>query len=229
MKSAWIAVACLGLLACQGNTQDKVEMKSQMDTVSYSIGIDIGKNLKAQSIDINTAALAKGMNDGFTGGKTLLTEQVMQDVMARFQQDLMAKQQEKAKVQGEKQKMEGTTFLEANKKKEGVKTTASGLQYKILKASSGPKPTENQTVTVNYRGTLIDGTEFDNSYKRGQPATFQVNGVFKGWTEALQLMPAGSKWELYISADLAYGAQGAGQVIGPNSTLILEVELISIK
>ncbi|MBI4546809.1 MAG: FKBP-type peptidyl-prolyl cis-trans isomerase [Ignavibacteriae bacterium] len=229
MKSLWIAVICFGLLACQGNTQDKVEMKSQMDTISYSIGVDIGKNLKAQSIEINPAVLVKGVNDGFTGEKTLLSDQAMQDAMSRFQQDLMARQREEAKELGEKQKVEGSTFLEANKKKEGVKTTASGLQYKILKVGTGPKPTVTQQVTVNYRGTLVDGTEFDNSYKRGKPETFSVSGIIKGWTEALQLMPVGSKWELYIPPDLGYGESGAGGAIPPNAVLILEVELLSIK
>jgi FKBP-type peptidyl-prolyl cis-trans isomerase FklB len=163
-----------------------------------------------------------------SGGKPLLTEQEIKDVITALQKDLQAKQQEKMRVLAEKNKKEGESFLAENKKKDGVITLASGLQYKIIKNGGGKMPKATDSVTVNYRGTLIDGTEFDSSIKRGQPATFQVSGVIPGWTEALQLMREGSKWQLFIPSNLAYGERGAGGSIGPNAVLIFEVELISI-
>jgi FKBP-type peptidyl-prolyl cis-trans isomerase FklB len=172
--------------------------------------------------------LARGMKDAMAGGKTLLTEDEAHAVMMEMQTEVHKQQQEKAQQVGEANKKEGSAFLAANKAKADVVTLPSGLQYKILKAGAGPKPAATDTVTVNYRGTLIDGTEFDSSYKRGEPASFPVNGVIKGWTEALQLMPVGSKWQLVIPTDLAYGERGGGATIGPNATLIFEVELLSI-
>jgi len=157
-----------------------------------------------------------------------MTEQEIQETLKTFQQEMAAKQAEKTKQLAEINKKEGEAFLAENKKKEGVKTLPSGLQYKILTEGSGKTPKETDTVTTHYRGTLIDGTEFDSSFKRGQPASFTVNGVIKGWTEALQLMKEGSKWQLFIPSDLAYGDRGAGGQIGPHATLIFEVELISI-
>lgn len=228
MKSAVIAALSLVLISCQGNTQEKAQVKTAVDSVSYGIGVDIGKNLKAQSIDINSAVLGEGVKDAMTGAKTVLTDQQLEDVMMRFRKDIMAKQQEKAHVMGDKNKKEGAVFLAENMKKEGVKTTASGLQYKILKAGTGPKPDATQTVTINYKGTLIDGTEFDSSYKRGQPTTYAVSGFVKGWIEALQMMQVGSKWQLFIPSELAYGERGNGQMIPPNSTLIFEIELLSV-
>jgi len=158
-----------------------------------------------------------------------MTEAEAQAVLTQLQADMRKKQEEKAQQAGEANQKEGEAFLAANKSKPGVVTLPSGLQYKILKEGTGPKPTATDSVVCNYQGTLINGTEFDNSYKRGEPATFPVNGVIKGWTEALQLMPVGSKWQLFVPADLAYGPRGAGADIGPNSTLIFEVELLSIK
>jgi FKBP-type peptidyl-prolyl cis-trans isomerase len=175
-------------------------------------------------------ALMQGMKDAMAGSKTLLTEEEARAALMQLQSEVQAKQQAKAAQEGEANKKEGEAFLAANKSKEGVVTLPSGLQYKILKEGSGPKPKATDSVVCNYKGTLINGTEFDSSYKRGEPATFPVTGVIKGWTEALQLMPVGSKWQLFIPSDLAYGARGTpGGPIGPNSTLIFEVELMSIK
>jgi FKBP-type peptidyl-prolyl cis-trans isomerase FklB len=199
------------------------------DKLSYAIGMNVGKNLQRQSIDVDPAILMQGLKDTMAGGKTLLTEQEAQSVLTEMQAEARKKQEEKMKVAGEANKKEGDAFLAANKTKEGVVTLPSGLQYKIIKAGTGPKPTATDSVVCNYRGTLIDGKEFDSSYKRGEPATFPVNGVIKGWTEALQLMPVGSKWQLVVPAELAYGSRGAGPDIGPDSTLIFEVELMSIQ
>ncbi|MBZ5504148.1 MAG: FKBP-type peptidyl-prolyl cis-trans isomerase [Acidobacteriia bacterium] len=197
---------------------------------SYAIGMNWGTGLHKQGIDVDSAALIQGMKDALAGSKTLLTEEEARAALMQLQSEMQAKQQEKAKQEGEAGKKEGDAFLAANKGKEGVVTLPSGLQYKILKAGTGAKPTAEDSVVCNYKGTLINGTEFDSSYKRGEPATFPVGGVIKGWTEALQLMPVGSKWQLFIPSDLAYGPRGTpGGPIGPNSTLIFEVELLSIK
>jgi FKBP-type peptidyl-prolyl cis-trans isomerase FklB len=229
MRNASVGLLCIALVACQGNSQEKTELKTQKDSVSYSIGLDIGQRLKQQSVDADPDLIARGIKDIGTGGKPLLTEQQAQSVMGAFQQQLMAKRDSINKALGEKNKKDGEAFLAENKKKEGVVTLPSGVQYKVITMGTGKKPKTDQTVTVNYRGTLIDGTEFDDSYKHGQPLTFQVGGVIKGWTEVLQLMPVGSKWQLFIPSDLAYGERGAGETIPPNSTLIFEVELLSIK
>ena len=233
MRIAGIAVLVVVLVACQGNTQEKAQekvvVKTQKDSVSYCIGMDIAKNFKRQSIDIDPGILAQAIKDVLAGGKTVVTDDQAQEVLAAYQSRMMASQEERSKVLGEKNKKEGDAFLAENKNKPGVKTTASGLQYKVITAGTGPKPKEDQTVSVNYRGTLIDGTEFDSSYKRGTPSSHPVKGWIKGWTEALLLMPVGSKWQLVVPPDLGYGSQGAGQAIGPNATLIFEVELLSVK
>jgi FKBP-type peptidyl-prolyl cis-trans isomerase FklB len=204
-------------------------LKSQKDKISYIIGMDIGRNLQKGSIDFDPDILAKGIKDALSGGKPLLTEQEIRETTAVFQKQLMAKQEEVAKKLGEKNKKEGEAFLAENKKKEGVKTLPSGLQYKAIKEGTGKKPKITDTVTTHYRGTLIDGIEFDSSYRRGKPASFPVNGVIPGWTEALQLMGEGAKWQLFVPPNLAYGERGAGRDIGPNATLIFEIELISIQ
>ena len=197
---------------------------------SYAIGMNWGTGLHRQNIDVDSAALIQGMKDALAGGKTLLTEDEARTALMQLQKEVQEKQQAKAAAEGDANKKEGEAFLAANKSKEGVVTLPSGLQYKILKEGTGPKPTATDSVVCNYKGTLINGTEFDSSYKRGEPATFPVTGVIKGWTEALQLMPVGSKWQLFIPSDLAYGPRGTpGGPIGPNATLIFEVELISIK
>ena len=217
------------LLVSQANAEEKKALQTTREKQSYSIGADIGSKLKAQSIDIDADMLAQGLKDAFSGGKLLLTEQEMKETLTALQKELMEKQAESTKKIAEKNKKEGEAFLSENKKKEGVKTLPSGLQYKVIKEGTGKMPKDEDTVVTNYRGTLIDGTEFDSSYKRGQPATFPVKGVIPGWTEALQLMKEGSKWELFIPSNLAYGERGAGNVIGPNATLIFEIELISVK
>ncbi|MBI4838452.1 MAG: FKBP-type peptidyl-prolyl cis-trans isomerase, partial [Nitrospirae bacterium] len=172
--------------------------------------------------------LAKGVGDALIGGKFLLTDDELRETLTALQKDLSAKQQERMQGLLDKNKKEGAAFLEGNKKKEGVKTTASGLQYNVIKEGTGKTPKASDTVKVNYSGKLIDGTEFDSSYKRGEPATFQVGGVIAGWTEALQLMKEGAKWQLVIPSNLAYGETGAGNVIEPNSVLIFEVELLAV-
>lgn len=207
----------------------KFELKDDKDRISYSIGVNIGTNMKKQSLDVNPEALAKGINDAIAGKETLMSEQEMNNTLSSLQKELMAKQMERQKELAEKNKKEGDAFLEENKKKEGVVTLASGLQYKVITEGTGESPTLSDTVTVNYSGKLIDGTEFDSSYKRGQPAVFRVNSVIPGFSEALQLMKTGAKWQLFIPGNLGYGDRGAGRTIGPNATLIFEVELISFE
>jgi len=212
-------------------------LKDQKDKVSYSIGMDIGRNIKRQNLELNVDALSAGIRDAISGGKTALTDDEAREVMNAYRTEMQSKQQSMAKEQGDKNKKEGETFLAENQKKEGVKThtvklpsgTNAVLQYKVLTAGTGPKPSTNDTVITHYRGTLIDGTEFDSSYKRGEPATFPVTGVIKGWTEALLQMPVGSKWQLFIPSELAYGERGAGRQIGPNATLIFDIELVGIQ
>jgi FKBP-type peptidyl-prolyl cis-trans isomerase FklB len=204
-------------------------LKTQKEKASYAVGMDFGTRLRKQSIDIDPAILARGLRDSFSNGKTLLTEDEERAALTQLQTEVRKKQQELAQQLGETNKKQGAEFLEANKTKDGVITLPSGLQYKIIQEGTGPKPLPTDTVVCNYRGTLLDNTEFDSSYKRGQPATFPVTGVIKGWTEVLQLMPVGSKWQLFVPAELAYGERGAGGQIGPNATLIFEVELLSIQ
>src|SRR5436190_3727545 len=200
------------------------QFKDQRDKVSYAIGMQIGFNLARQKVDINPDVLATGIKDSLAGKPQLTPDQV-KDIMAQFEKDMEQKQ----KQLGEKNKADGAKFLEENKKKPGVKTTASGLQYKVEKEGTGPQPKATDMVTVNYRGTLIDGTEFDSSYKRGQPATFPLNGGIKGWTEGLQLMKQGSKYQFVVPSNLAYGERSVGPDIAPNATLIFEVELLDVK
>jgi FKBP-type peptidyl-prolyl cis-trans isomerase len=203
--------------------------KTDKERNSYALGMNVGHGMAQQSIDIDPAVFAQGMKDAYSGGKTLLTEDEARAALTQLQTEMRAKMEEKRKQEADSNQKEGDAFLAANKKKDGVVTLPSGLQYKILTPGTGPKPTASDSVVCNYKGTLINGTEFDSSYKRGQPATFPVNGVIKGWTEALQLMPVGSKWQLFVPASLAYGERGAGGAIPPNSTLIFEVELVSIQ
>jgi FKBP-type peptidyl-prolyl cis-trans isomerase FklB len=180
-------------------------------------------------VEVEPDVVARGLKDALAGGKTLLTDDEAQATMVALQNDVRARQQGQMQQVAEKNRKDGEAFLAANAGKEGVVRLPSGLQYKILTPGTGPKPSATDSVVCNYRGTLIDGTEFDSSYKRGQPATFGVGRVIKGWTEALQLMPVGSKWQLFVPAQLAYGDRGAGADIGPNATLIFEVELLSIE
>src|SRR5262245_56171467 len=200
------------------------QLKDQKDKVSYSIGMQIGFNLARQKVDINPDIVAAGIKDSLAGKPQLTPDQV-KDVMAQVEKDMEQQQ----KQLDENNKTKSAKCLEENKKNRGVKTTASGLQYKLEKEGTGPQPKATDTVTVNYRGTLIDGTEFDSSYKRGQPATFPVGGVIKGWTEALQLMKVGSKYQLFIPSNLAYGERAVSPDLAANSTLIFEVELLDAK
>lgn len=224
-----IVLLCLVAITIQLSAQKKLTLKTEKDKVSYIIGTDIAKNLKKQGIDVDSEILFKGFKDAFADQKLALSDSEIQQVMMAFQQEMMAKQSKKAGELAEKNQKEGDAFLAANKKKDSVVTLPSGLQYKVIAEGTGRMPGLNDTVTTHYRGTLIDGTEFDNSYKRGEPATFPVKGVIPGWTEALQHMKVGAKWQLFIPANLAYGERGAGESIGPNATLIFEVELLLIK
>lgn len=195
----------------------------------YAFGLNIGTNIKAQQIELDMTSMIQGLKDGISGDEPKMDQQAVQMAMIELQQYVQKQQMERAQVQGGKNTAEGTAFLEKNKTAEGVKTTESGLQYKVIEAGKGESPKPTDVVTVHYVGKLIDGTEFDSSYKRNQPATFPVNGVIPGWTEALQLMKPGAKFKLFIPSDLAYGPQGAGDVIAPNATLIFDVELVSIQ
>jgi FKBP-type peptidyl-prolyl cis-trans isomerase FklB len=204
-------------------------LTTQKDKFSYALGMNLGGSLKKQSVAVDPNILARGLKDALAGGKTALTEDQARATLMEVQTEMRKKQQEEMQAAGEASKKEGAAFLAANKSKDGVVTLPSGLQYKILTQGTGPKPTASDSVVCNYRGTLINGSEFDSSYKRGEPATFPVTGVIKGWTEALQLMPVGSKWQLFIPSDLAYGERSPAPEIGPDSTLIFEVELLSIQ
>ena len=204
-------------------------LKTDKDKASYAVGMNMGKGLQKDAIDIDPNIFARGLKDGLAGGKTLMTEEEATAAINVLKAEVKKKQEAKMQLAGDANKKEGDAFLAANKTKEGVVTLPSGLQYKILTAGTGPKPTAADSVVCNYKGTLINGKEFDASSKHGGPATFPVGGVIKGWTEALQLMPVGSKWQLFVPADLAYGQRGAGGDIGPGATLIFEVELLSIK
>lgn len=210
------------------SNQPASPLKDQKDKVSYALGMNLAANLKSQSIEVDPNLIAQAMKD-YLAGKTLMTDDESRATLVQLQNDLRAKQEQERQKLADDNKKESDTFLAANKAKEGVVTLPSGLQYKILTPGTGPKPTASDTVVCNYKGTLINGTEFDSSSKHGGPAEFEVDRVIKGWTEALQLMPVGSKWQLFLPPDLAYGTRGAGPDIGPNSTLIFEVELISIK
>src|SRR4051812_11099944 len=220
-----LVMACFtaGLMAA-----DSSPLKDEKDKISYGYGMEIGKNLKRQGIEINPDLLAQGLKATLNGDKTLLTDDEVRQTMMAFQQKMQATRMEKSKKEGDENKAKGEAFLAENKKKEGVQTTASGLQYKIITKGTGPMPKSDDTVKTHYRGTLVDGTEFDSSYKRGEPATFGVTQVIKGWTEALLMMPVGSKWQLFIPGELAYGP-GGRPGIPPNATLLFDIELISIE
>lgn len=222
-------VIALAVGAFVGVAQKKTELKTQKQKASYGIGLDIGKNFKEQFPDVDVDAMVRGFKDALSGSKPAINEEELSKIMASFQQEMIQKRSQRMAEAGGKNKKEGEEFLAVNKKKEGVITLPSGLQCKILKQGTGPKPTAKDTVKCNYRGTLINGKEFDSSYKRGEPAEFVLGQVIPGWIEALQLMSVGSKWELYIPGNLAYGDRGAGAEIGPNATLIFEVELLGIK
>lgn len=219
--------------AALGAQQQAHALKTEKALRSYALGMDIGNRFRKLSIDVDPAVFAKGVSDGLAGGNTLMTESEARAAIARVQNDFKSRQVLPSTGPEEKLLMDtkkaGAAFLAENREKPGVVTLASGLQYRVIVEGTGRKPALTDTVVCHYRGTLIDGTEFDRSYARKRPATFPVKGVIPGWTEALQLMPVGSKWQLYIPPELAYGAQGAGEKIAPGSTLVFEVELLSIK
>lgn len=225
MKLSIIALATVLLVQPVFAQEKSAQLKDTKDKVSYSIGLNIGFNFKKQGLSLNTDALVAGVKDAISGKTPLLNENEIREVMTAWSKEVADKQ----KAAGEKNATDGEKYLADNKAKEGIKTTASGLQYKVLKDGTGPQPKETDTVTVDYRGTLIDGTEFDSSYKRGEAATFPLQGVIKGWTEGLQLMKKGSKYQFFIPSKLAYGERAIPPDIGANSTLIFEVELKDIK
>lgn len=203
-------------------------LQSQLQKVSYIIGLDIGRNLANQGIEIEAQALSSGVADALSDAEPKLSEAEVQSIMMAFQTEMEAKQAQLKSTESDKNVADGKAFLEINRMKDGVVTLASGLQYREVKTGSGKSPKASDKVTTHYKGTLIDGTVFDSSYDRGEPATFPVNGVIAGWTEALQLMKEGSVWELVIPANLAYGTRGAGAKIGPNATLVFTVELLNV-
>nr|CAD42887.1 macrophage infectivity potentiator [Legionella pneumophila serogroup 1] len=228
MKTVTAAVMGLAMSTAMAAT-DATSLATDKDKLSYSIGADLGKNFKNQGIDVNPEAMAKGMQDAMSGAQLALTEQQMKDVLNKFQKDLMAKRTAEFNKKADENKVKGEAFLTENKNKPGVVVLPSGLQYKVINSGNGVKPGKSDTVTVEYTGRLIDGTVFDSTEKTGKPATFQVSQVIPGWTEALQLMPAGSTWEIYVPSGLAYGPRSVGGPIGPNETLIFKIHLISVK
>ena len=244
MRITWAPIIIVGLLiACAPSSTSAAETDPTPATsqpsaeaqppfaekVSYALGLDIGKSLQQLEFKLDLASLVRGMNDSLDGNEPELSPQQAAAVKQKLFAQLEAKQTQKMQVVGSKNQDEGQIFLAANKEKEGVTTTDSGLQYLVLKEGNGQVPTPEDRVTVHYRGTLLDGTEFDSSYKRSEPTTFPVRGVIKGWTEALQLMKVGSKYRLFIPPNLAYGSRGAGAKITPNATLIFDVELLAIE
>ena len=231
--SKWHLTACLciAFFGCASLAQaqnEKSQLKDQKQKVSYGIGYNLGQNLMRDNLDLDAQVLAKGIMDAMTKQKPQMTEDEIRSTLLAFQQQLQKDAQAKMQKAAQANVAKGKKFLADNAKKEGVKTTKSGLQYKVIKSGSGKTPKLDDRVTTHYRGTLIDGTEFDSSYKRNQPATFPVNGVIGGWTEALQLMKEGDKWQLFIPSDLAYGERGSGPDIGPNEVLIFDIELLKV-
>ncbi|MEK7707935.1 MAG: FKBP-type peptidyl-prolyl cis-trans isomerase [Verrucomicrobiota bacterium] len=219
----------LGLVAATAaRAEDAKTFKDEKEKISYAIGMAYGNTFKRMDIDVDYDVLLRGIKDAQAGGATRLSEQEMLEVLKKYQQESAARQHEKQRQLGEKNRKEGDEFLAANKNKPGVITLTNGLQYTILTDGEGASPKPEDTVTVNYRGTLLDGTEFDHS-PTNQPATFAANGVIRGWTEALTRMKAGAKWKLFIPSDLAYGPMGRQPKIGPNATLLFDVELVSFK
>jgi FKBP-type peptidyl-prolyl cis-trans isomerase FklB len=228
MKRLIISCLALGLLHNSCLAEEKTILETENDKISYSLGYQLGENFKRQGAQINSTMLLKGLDDALSGDTAMLESKQRLEALANLKKQLADAQKQKANAQAEQNLVMGKKFLAENAKKEGVTTLPSGLQYKELSAGTGKTPQAASSVSVHYRGQLIDGKEFDSSYKRNKPSSFQVNKVIKGWTEALQLMREGDKWELFIPPELAYGERGAGKAIPPNSALIFEVELLSI-
>jgi len=221
--------AVLGLWSGLAVAADSSALPTKNDRLSYAMGVETGKSFKSHGISLNASAFAQGVQDALNSNALLMTNDEINQELKDFQRSASTKIQAQVQKDTQKNQQIGNSFLAANKERPGVQTTTSGLQYKVLSAGSGPKPTLNDEVTVDYEGRLLDGRIFDSSFERGQPASFKLNGVIQGWQEALQLMPAGSTWEIYIPANLAYGKEGAQGVIGPNETLIFKVHLLKIK
>lgn len=229
MRAFPLAGLALLLTFALAAAQDKSPLKSQQDKVSYGIGLNMGRNLKRQGIEVAPDALIKGVRDAVEGNTPLLSDEEIRTVMFALQMEMRGKRRQRNQQIGEENKREGEAFLAKNRQKPGVTTAASGLQYKVITEGTGKSPSVNDTVTAHYKGTLIDGKVFDSSYDRGKPARISVSGVIPGWTEALQMMKVGAKWMLWIPAKLGYGERGSGQHIGPNTVLIFEIELIAIE
>ncbi|MBS0290387.1 MAG: FKBP-type peptidyl-prolyl cis-trans isomerase [Proteobacteria bacterium] len=232
MKPILASLATASLLLFAQNTwaaEQSTQLKDNKDKISYSIGVDVGKGFVKQKIDVNMDPFIAGFKDGQAGKSTLMTEDEIRQTLMALQTEMIEKQKAELKAQAEKNLTAGQKFLDDNKKKKDVVALPDGLQYRIIKEGKGDSPKATDVVTTHYRGKLIDGTEFDNSYNRGEPVKFAVNGVIPGWTEALQLMKPGAKWEIFIPPKLAYGENGVNQIIGPNSTLVFEVELLSVE
>jgi len=230
MKSMKIVALISALLAMSACTQksEKSELTTPDEKISYALGLDIGNNLKSLGSDIDVDILIQSIRDTLQANKSLMSQTEVTQALQEFSSRMQAKQSGHTPEEASQNQAAGDKFLSENKTKPGVTATESGLQYKVITEGSGRKPAATDQVTVHYRGTLIDGTEFDSSYGRGKPTTFALNQVIPGWTEGLQLMNVGSKYEFYIPANLAYGSRGAGKTIGPNSTLIFQVELLKI-
>jgi len=228
-KIITIASIAIGLTACSQEPQQDVQLDTDAKKFSYAMGMSVGNNIKNLNADIDSQAFSQAVADTLAGNELKLTTEESAKVQQAFFEEKQKTQVAKQKAIGEENQLKGEAYLEENAKKEGVTVTESGLQYEVLVQGSGDKPAATDTVEVHYQGTLIDGTEFDSSYSRGQPISFPLNGVIKGWTEGVALMPVGSKYKFTIPSALAYGERGAGAKIGPNSTLVFEVELLAIK
>jgi FKBP-type peptidyl-prolyl cis-trans isomerase FklB len=225
MKLRLLLVLIASTLIISACAKKDAKLETDQQKLSYAIGHNIAQNLKQQNIELDTVALSAAFDDILSDKESRLTPEEMRNAIMGYQREKMKEREAK----GEKNKSEGLAFLEKNKKKEGVKVTKSGIQYKVIKAGKGKKPKASDTVKVHYRGTLIDGREFDSSYKRKEPAKFPLRGVIKGWQEILPMMKTGAKWHIAVPSELAYGPRGQGGMIGPNSTLVFEIELLSIE
>ena len=230
MKFKWIVTLGVLFFASLVSAEEYLILKDQKDKMSYSYGVDTAAKLKSMPLNVNLDLFIMGIKDGLSGSKLLMTEKEIRETLMGLQREMTATAEGQKKALAEKNKKEMETFLAENKKKEGVVTLPSGLQYKVLKEGTGKTPTDTNWVRVNFRGTLIDGTVFEDTHKNfGQPVAFAVKGMFPGWAEALKLMKEGAKWQLFIPSDLAFGERGSGTLIGPNASLIIEVELISVQ
>lgn len=236
MKTAYVVGLFAGTMLLQACNETKVEvppaeitLDSEIKKVSYGIGLGLGERFKNDNIDVDIDVFSQAIKDGLSGADPKMSQEEVVTVMQAYQQKKLQERQQEQQAAAEKNKAESEAFLAENAKKDGVVVLESGLQYKVVTAGKGAKPSATDEVEVHYKGTLIDGTEFDSSYKRGSTVSFPVNGVIAGWTEALQLMEEGSKWELYIPSDLAYGPGGTGGAIGPDAALVFDVELVSVK